>query len=149
MGARASRQNAKISSPAALSGQRFINTADTGKQCTEARQTSREITRGAWPFDLREREKDLPILISQLVDSPDASARVNFADFIRECALPSRHVLFRWCYVLIVPLRVPPSASSNSRIARAKGRCTQSDKFAWTTPCWVCSRFRESSMLLT
>lgn len=46
VGARASRQVAKISSPAALSGSRFINTADRANSAPSTADPCRRITRG-------------------------------------------------------------------------------------------------------
>lgn len=91
---RANRQDAKISSPAALSGLRFINTTDR-QTVHRTRQTSREITRGAWPHDLLAKKSyrypcvNFTIRVSALLATillrECASASVNCASSCPVC----------------------------------------------------------------
>jgi len=117
MGARASRQDAKISSPAALSGYRFINTADR-QTVYRTRQTSLEIVRGAWPLDLREI-----IDLSLNVKSPDARVR----DSSRMClpALPDGDTRV-FGGVNCVPSCLQVLESRRADGSQKAGRCTRS-----------------------
>lgn len=98
------------------------------------RQTSREIIRGAWPHDLRARERRTSSCLSTWILQPRVS--VFSVDFARECAPPPRTKTRAFSVVLIVPPFVPPSASSNPgvRTDYERGEVHAIHKFAWTAP---------------